>query len=120
MDALCHAWMHEMGVTVVPATAAAGILQMAMKKAAIYGAREEGSEGNGIGWNDFLMIITALILGGRVITEESLQAFSPQRERKNYKIPLVCRELGVPCLSLGKYAKEQGKDFKFTPQPRGR
>ena len=106
-NTFCHAWTHGQGMTVVPDDVA-GIAELTAKIMLAYDVRKGGSSRGGVGRNDVVLVVTAHVCGYRVITEEAWQEYSWQRLKKNYKIPLLCRELGVPCLSLREWAGEQG------------
>lgn len=58
---------------------------------------------------DVFVIALAQLLGAKVISEEKL---SPGQNKLN--IPLVCRELGIPCINLLSLMREMG--WKYIRQ----
>ncbi len=61
----------------------------------------------GIGKNDAHLIAYAKVHGNSVVTYEEIQDNAP-REKRNYKIPLVCKTEGVACITFIKMLEELG------------
>lgn len=63
-------------------------------------------KGGGRNMADPFVIGLALAIGGVVVTEET-----PSGNLDKPRIPDVCKELGVPCLSLVRFIQAQGWSF---------
>ena len=56
-------------------------------------------QSKGVDQQDLTLIAYAKIENKTVVTLEGKQDQKP-REKRNYKIPLVCREQGIPCVNF--------------------
>lgn len=69
--------------------------------------RSKGKSQDGVSENDLLMVAVAKVRGWTVVTEERKQDSRP-KEKKKYKIPLVCLEQKVRCINLLEFIQELG------------
>ncbi len=60
---------------------------------------ETDNESKGAGQIDITLIAYAKITGKTIVTLESPQPQNPAK-KSNYRIPLICQELGVDCITF--------------------
>ena len=105
----CAKWLKALRIRVLPATQA--ILMDALRIKALLGIVDD-VYGSGVSENDMFIIATARAHGAELMTDEARQS-SPNKSRRNYKIPAVCDlpEVQVKCLNFVDYFKRSKAVF---------
>lgn len=106
----CAAWLKDCEMRVLPVTSAmtgaAGVKRL-------LGIVDDGFHPHGVGENDLLIIATAKVHGGELISDEFKQPSLP-KDRRRYKIPAVCglAEVNVPCMNFREFMIESKRVFR--------
>mgnify|MGYP001603534392 CR=1 FL=1 len=89
------------------------IIQDALRIKDRLGIAEDGYHPKGVDENDLLIIATAVIHSGELVSDESRQPKQPNEPRK-MKIPLVCAlsDVDVLCLNFVEFLKDSGHVFR--------
>ena len=105
----CAAWLKDKNIFVHPMTQP--ILSEALRIKELLEIRED-SYAKGVDENDLLIIATARIRGAELLSDELRQP-SPDKLKKNYKIPAVCKlpEVSVESLNFVEYFKRSRETF---------
>ena len=74
---------------------------------------EGDNYGNGVGENDIIIISSAKSMGAILISNENVQTNLPQTNKKNYKIPAVCKMeyVGIECINFLEFIKKSRQIF---------
>ena len=102
----CHAWLHASGINVISTE---GRIELRASEIAASLGIVGNNYGDGVGWNDLLLIAAAEEINARVVSEEGRQKEDARREGWNCKIPAVCEMLGISCVSLVWLIRRSGK-----------
>lgn len=105
----CATWLKQHDVQPVPITNA--IVQEAFRIKKLIGVEDDNYHPKGVDENDLLVIATASILSGEVISNEGRQA--KPKDPTKVKIPMVCAmaEVSVDCMNFIDYLKRGGAVF---------
>ncbi len=82
----CVTWLKTAGLQKMPVTEA--ILREAFRMKSLLEI-EEDRYGSGVDENDLIIIATAKLNGCELVTDEAFQP-SPNKQKRNWKIPAVC------------------------------
>lgn len=106
----CGNWLKQQQITVVVNNP--NILQEAASIKALLQIAGNDYHADGVGENDLLIIASARIAGGILVSDEKKQLILPNDLRR-YKIPAVCAYLNapVPCQNFLEYIKSSGQTF---------
>lgn len=106
----CAKWLRDKGIRQIGLTDE--ILRLANEIKTLLEIEEE-AYGAGVDENDLMIIAAASIEADVVLTQESRQAFDPNRKKKNYKIPAVCElpEVGVRHQNVREWIQASGQQF---------
>lgn len=106
----CAKWLRDKGIRQIGITD--DILRSASEIKTMLEIEEE-SYGTGVDENDLIIIAAAKIEGDIVLTQESRQAFDPNRKKKNFKIPAVCElpEVSVSHQTVREWIQASGETF---------
>lgn len=74
---------------------------------------EGDNYGKGVGENDIIIVSSAKSMGAILISNENVQTKLPHTNKKNYKIPAVCKmeEVGVACINFLEFIKKSRQTF---------
>ncbi len=89
------------------------ILREAMRIKKVVGIVDDNYNSKGVGENDLLIIATAKVHVGQLVSDEKRQMKQPDNPI-NRKIPAVCDmgEVCVPCINFIEFFKRSGKIFR--------
>lgn len=106
----CEAWLKCQSVIKISTDNA--IMQEAFRIKELLGILGD-NYGAGVGENDLLIIATAKIHNGILVSNESIQTKLPAK-LENYKIPAVCNMVSVkvPCVNFITFLKESKSVFR--------
>ena len=91
----CYKWFKEKNI-LIHEDENKQILKQAMGIKASLGIKDDHySTKGGVNEKDILIIATAKNYNLQLVTEEARQTDAPSREKKNYKIPLVCKKNNI-------------------------
>jgi len=110
-DVDCHKWLRQNNVRIIPMSPE--ILSKALEiKASLGIVHDRDYATNGVGENDILIVATCVTQVLELVSNEGVQRELPRNLRK-YKIPAVCRMVGVnvPCISFRELLVQSGKVF---------
>lgn len=105
----CVDWLKASGLQKIAVTDS--ILQEAFRIKGLLGI-EEDQYGNGVDENDLIIIATAKLNHGELVTDEAFQA-SANKLKRNWKIPAVCNmdSVGTPWINFIDYIKRSQAVF---------
>lgn len=104
----CAGWLKACGVK--PIALGAETTLEALKMARRLGIEEDDYHPDGVDEKDLLIIASALNHGNSLVSNESVQNDLPKNLKK-YRIPAVCRLVGVTCVDFVKLLKQEEPDF---------
>lgn len=104
----CAVWLKSAGLQTLPVTEA--ILLEALRIKQLLAIDRYGT---GVDENDLIIIATVKLRGNELVTNEAAQ-MTPNRERRNWKIPAVCAmpEVAVHTLDFLRYLKRSEAVFR--------
>lgn len=107
----CCAWLRRSGIQLLDVSN--GIALEASRIKALLGIVNDNYNPKGVDENDLLIIATAKIHGGDLVSDESNQKHLPDLPAKR-KIPAVCGmgEVDVTCSNFIDYIKRSGAVFR--------
>lgn len=107
----CAEWLKRHEIDVIEANNE--VLQEAFRIKKAVGIVDDNYHPKGVDENDLLVIATAKVYEGELISDEARQAKPPDEPRKR-RIPAVCsmREVSIPCANFIDFVKRSGKVFR--------
>lgn len=107
----CADWLRHHGIDLIDANNE--ILQEAFRIKKAVGIVDDNYHAKGVDENDLLVIATAKMYDGELVSDEARQTKPPDEPTKR-KIPTVCamQEVTVVCVSFIEYFKRSGKVFR--------
>lgn len=105
----CAHWLRDANLQKILVTEA--VLLEAFRIKGLLGI-EEDKYGSGVDENDLIIIATARLSGCELVTNEAFQA-TPNKQKRNWKIPLVCNmnTVNVPWIDFLGYLKRSEAVF---------
>jgi predicted nucleic acid-binding protein len=107
----CAKWLKDNNVVLLEPDEA--IIGEALRIKRLLGVANDKYHPKGVGENDLIIIATARVHNGELVSDERRQTIVPQEASKR-KIPAVCAlsEVSVPCISFIEFIKRSGKVFR--------